>query len=87
MVSLVTDASLAKPVGSQWEGNLFIKNAILKADVLDLNGANKAASKLYELAARYSSLGPFQGGRSEQTYHSATNAEEEDQIVLFPFTR
>jgi hypothetical protein len=43
-VSLVTDESLAKPVGSQWEGNMFIKNAMLKSDVLDLNGANNAAS-------------------------------------------
>jgi hypothetical protein len=41
MVFLVTDASLAKPIGLQWEGNPFIKNALLKSDVLDLNGANK----------------------------------------------
>jgi hypothetical protein len=46
------DASLAKPVGSQWEGNPFIKNAMLKSDVLDLNSANNAASKLCELAAQ-----------------------------------
>jgi hypothetical protein len=48
VVSLVTDASLAKPVGSQWEGNPFIKNTLLKLklDVLDLNGANNTASKL-----------------------------------------
>jgi hypothetical protein len=34
LVSLVTDASLAKRVGSQWEGNPFIKNVMLKLDVL-----------------------------------------------------
>jgi hypothetical protein len=38
--------NLAKPVGLQCEGNLFIKNTMLKSDVLDLNGANHAASKL-----------------------------------------
>jgi hypothetical protein len=78
VVSLVTDASLAKPVGSQWEDNQFIKNAMLKSDVLDLNGVNNAALKLCELAARYPSLCPFQGGRSELTCHLTTNAEKEE---------
>jgi hypothetical protein len=43
VVSLATDANLAKPVSTQWEGNPFIKNAKLKFDVLDLNGAINAA--------------------------------------------
>jgi hypothetical protein len=59
VVFLVTDASLAKPVGLQWVGNPFIKNTMLKSNVLDLNGANNAASKLYKLAGRYLSLTPF----------------------------
>jgi hypothetical protein len=64
VVSLVTDANLAKPVGLQWEGNPSIKNAMLKSDVLDLNGANNAALKLCELAKqRYPSLRRFQSGR------------------------
>jgi hypothetical protein len=46
VVFLKTDTSLANPVGSQWEGNPFIKNARLKLDVLDLNDASNAASKL-----------------------------------------
>jgi hypothetical protein len=47
MVFLVTDlTSLAKPVGLQWKGNPFITNTMLKLNVLDLNGANDAASKL-----------------------------------------
>jgi hypothetical protein len=37
---------MAKPVGLQWEGNPFIKSAMLKSGLLDLNGANNAASKL-----------------------------------------
>jgi hypothetical protein len=48
VVSLVKDASLTKPIGSQWEGNPFIKDVMLTSDLLDLNGANKAASKLFE---------------------------------------
>jgi hypothetical protein len=41
---------------------------MLKSDVLNLNGANNAASRLCELAAQhYYSLRPFQGGRSEPT--------------------
>jgi hypothetical protein len=39
---LATDANLAKPVSSQWEGNPFIKIIMLKSDVLDLNSANNA---------------------------------------------
>jgi hypothetical protein len=42
VVSLETDTSLAKPADSQWEGNLFTINAMMKLDVLDLNGANNA---------------------------------------------
>jgi hypothetical protein len=40
------DASLAKPVDSQWESNPFIKSATLKLDVLGLNGTNNSALKL-----------------------------------------
>jgi hypothetical protein len=62
VVSLKTVTSLAKPVVSQWEGNPFIKNAMMKSDVLDLNGTNNAASKLCEPAAqRDPSLTPFSG--------------------------
>jgi hypothetical protein len=43
---LETGASLANPVGSQWEDSPIIKNTMLKLDVLDLKGANNAASKL-----------------------------------------
>jgi hypothetical protein len=43
---LETDASLAKPVSLQWEGNPFIKKFHAKSDVLDLNGAKNAALKL-----------------------------------------
>jgi hypothetical protein len=43
---------MAKPVGSQWEGNPLIKNTMLKPDVLDLNGENKTASKQCDLAAQ-----------------------------------
>jgi hypothetical protein len=46
VVFLVTGARLSKTVGSQWEGTPFIKNTMLKSDVLDLIGANNAASKL-----------------------------------------
>jgi hypothetical protein len=41
VVFLETDASLAKAVGSR-----SLKNTLLKSDVLDLTGANNAASKL-----------------------------------------
>jgi hypothetical protein len=52
---------------------------MLKADVLDLNAADNATSKLCELAAqRYTSLCP-KGGRSELTCHSTTNTEEEEK--------
>jgi hypothetical protein len=62
VVFLLKDASLAKPVGSHWEGNPFIKNATLKSGVMHLNGANNAASKLCELAAqRDLSLTSFSG--------------------------
>jgi hypothetical protein len=60
VVSLEKDASLAKPISSQWEVNQFTKNAMLKSNVPDLNGANNATSKLYEPAAqRAPSLMPF----------------------------
>jgi hypothetical protein len=42
-VSLLTDESLAKPVGPQWEGNPLIKNTMPKSDALDLIDANNAA--------------------------------------------
>jgi hypothetical protein len=51
------------------------KNAMLKSDVLDLNGANNAASKPCELAAKhYLSSRHFQSGWNELIYQS--NAEE-----------
>jgi hypothetical protein len=50
VVSLETDANLVRPVDSQLEGNPFIKITMRKPDVLDINGANKSACKLCELA-------------------------------------
>jgi hypothetical protein len=55
VVSLETEASLSKPIRLQWEGNPFIKNAMLILDVLDLNGAKNTVSKLCELAAQCAS--------------------------------
>jgi hypothetical protein len=53
---------------------------MLKSDVLDLNGENNTASNLCELAAQhYSSLHPFQGGRSELTCRSTMNTAEEEE--------
>jgi hypothetical protein len=53
------------------------KKVMLKSDVLDLNGANNVASKLRELAAqRALTLTSFQGGQSELTCHSTTNANK-----------
>jgi hypothetical protein len=37
VVSLDKYASLAKLVDSQWEGNMLIKNSMLKLDMLNLN--------------------------------------------------
>jgi hypothetical protein len=48
---LEKDGSLAKSVGSQWEDNLFMKNAMLNLNVQDLNGANNAVQIPCELAA------------------------------------
>jgi hypothetical protein len=52
VVPLETDACLVKPIDLQWKGNPFIKNVIFQSNVLDLNGANNAASKLWEPAAQ-----------------------------------
>jgi hypothetical protein len=44
--------NLAKLLRLQREGNPFIKNVMLKLDMLDVNGTNNTASKLCELAAQ-----------------------------------
>jgi hypothetical protein len=91
VVSLDKDASLAKPEGSGWEGNPFIKNIIMKFNVLDLNGANNATSNLCELAAqRYPSLTPIY--QLKLIYHTTTNSlveveKEGDPLPYDPLTR
>jgi hypothetical protein len=46
VLSLETDVNLSRPVGSQWESIQFIKNVVLKLEVLAINGANNVLPKL-----------------------------------------